>query len=109
VIRGAVYRVDLGDARRGHEQRGKRYGVVVSQSDMEWSVVTVVPTSTRAGRTVFRPEIDFGGEPTRALADQMRTIDTRYVGDLVGYLGVAQLRSIDLALANYLGSARLPG
>jgi mRNA interferase MazF len=31
VIRGAVYRVDLGDAKRGHEQRGRRYGLVIDQ------------------------------------------------------------------------------
>nr|MDT0667196.1 type II toxin-antitoxin system PemK/MazF family toxin [Micromonospora sp. DSM 115978] len=32
VIRGAVYRVDLGDAKRGHEQRGRRLGLVLSPS-----------------------------------------------------------------------------
>jgi len=30
VIRGAVYPVDLGDAKRGHEQRGLRLGLVSS-------------------------------------------------------------------------------
>lgn len=48
MIRGAVYRVDFGDAKRGHEQRGRRYAVVISPGSMPWSVVTVVPTSTSA-------------------------------------------------------------
>jgi len=30
MIRGAVYPVDLGDAQRGYEQRGRRLGVVIS-------------------------------------------------------------------------------
>jgi mRNA interferase MazF len=30
VICGAVYPVDLGDAKRGHEQRGRRLGLIIS-------------------------------------------------------------------------------
>jgi hypothetical protein len=30
MIRGAVYPVDLGEAKRGHEQRGRRLGLVIS-------------------------------------------------------------------------------
>lgn len=37
VIRGAVYRIDLGTA-PGHEQAGKRLGLVVSPSDSPLSV-----------------------------------------------------------------------
>ncbi len=37
MIRGAVYRVDLSGA-RDHEQRGRRYGIVVSPSDSPLSV-----------------------------------------------------------------------
>lgn len=58
MIRGAVYRVDFGDAKRGHEQRGRRYAVVISPGSMPWSVVTVVPTSTSAQPAVFRPELE---------------------------------------------------
>ena len=70
---------------------------------MEWSVATVVPTSTRAQASVFRPEIDFNGTPTRALIDQIRTVDTRYVTDLAGYLMADDLAALGRALANYLG------
>ncbi|MBB5082840.1 type II toxin-antitoxin system PemK/MazF family toxin [Nonomuraea endophytica] len=103
VIRGAVYRVDLGEAKRGHEQRGKRYGLVVSPSDMAWSVVTVIPTSTSAQPSLYRPEIDLLGTPTRFLVDQIRTIDTDYIrGEAVYYLGGDELAAVESALTRYL-------
>lgn len=103
MIRGAVYRIDLGRP-RGHEQGGKRLGLVVSPSDSPLSVVTVIPTSTSAGPSIHRPEIQIAGRSTRMLIDQIRSIDTRYVvGDPVGYLTRDQLIEIDLALAHYLG------
>jgi mRNA interferase MazF len=104
VIRGAVYRVDLGDAKRGHEQRGRRYGVVLSPSDMPWSVATIVPTSTSAQPAVFRPEVEIDGVPTRFLVDQVRTVDVRYVhGDPIHYLGRDELAELEHAVARYLG------
>jgi mRNA interferase MazF len=44
---------------------------------MAWSVVTIVPTSTKAQPAVFRPEIQLGGVRTRFLVDQLRSIDVR--------------------------------
>lgn len=104
MIRGAVYRVDLGDAKRGHEQRGRRYGVVLSPSDMPWSVATIVPTSTSAQPAVFRPEVEIDGVPTRFLVDQIRTVDVRHVhGDPVHYLSRDELAELEHAVARYLG------
>jgi mRNA interferase MazF len=104
VIRGAVYRVDLGDAKRGHEQRGRRYGLVLSPTSMPWSVVTVVPTSTRAQAAVFRPEVEIAGTPTRLLVDQIRTIDVSFVhGDPVDYLDRHDLAAVEHAVGRYLG------
>lgn len=103
MIRGAVYRIDLGRP-RGHEQGGKRLGLVVSPSDSPLSVVTVVPTSTSAGRSVHRPELEIDGAQTKLLVDQIRSIDVDYVvGDPVDYLTRDQLAEVDLALAHYLG------
>ena len=103
MIRGAVYRIDLGRP-RGHEQGGKRLGLVMSPSDSPLSVVTVIPTSTSAGPSIHRPEIEIAGRPTRMLIDQIRSIDTNYlVGDPVDYLPHDQLAAIELALAHYLG------
>jgi mRNA interferase MazF len=103
VIRGAVYRIDLGRP-RGHEQGGKRLGLVVSPSDSPLSVVTVVPTSTSAGSSVHRPELEIDGRQTKLLVDQIRSIDVEYVvGDPVDYLTRDQLAEVDLALGHYLG------
>ncbi|MFC7620998.1 type II toxin-antitoxin system PemK/MazF family toxin [Microlunatus sp. GCM10028923] len=104
MIRGAIYRVDFGSTKRGHEQRGRRYAVVLSLSSMPWSVVTVIPTSTSAGPAVFRPELDVMGTRTRFLVDQIRTIDTTFVhGDPVGYLDRDEIAEIENAVAHYLG------
>jgi mRNA interferase MazF len=103
VIRGAVSRIGLGRP-RGHEQSGTRLGLVLSPSDSPLSVVTVIPTSTSAGASVHRPELDIAGQPTRLLVDQIRSIDTDYVvGDPVDYLTQDQLAGVELALVHYLG------
>jgi mRNA interferase MazF len=104
VIRGAVYRVDLGDAKRGHEQRGRQLGLVLSPSDMPWSVVTIVPTSRSAQPAIFRPELEIGGVVTRVLVDQIRTVDVRYVhGEPVHYLDRDELAEVERAATRYLG------
>lgn len=103
MIRGGVYRIDLGRP-RSHEQGGKRLGLVLSPSDSPLSVVTVVPTSTSAGPSVHRPELEVAGRLTRILVDQIRSIDLDYVvGDPVDYLARDQLAEVELALAHYLG------
>lgn len=103
MIRGAIYRIDLGRP-RGHEQGGKRLGLVVSPSDSPLSVVAVIPTSTSAGSSIHRPELEVAGRPTRMLVDQIRSIDVDYVvGDPVDYLTRDQLAEVELALAHYLG------
>jgi len=103
VIRGAVYRIDLGRP-RGHEQGGKRLGLVMSPPDSPLSVVTVIPTSTSARPSIHRPELEIAGRSTRLLVDQIRSIDTDYViGEPVDYLTRDRLAQVELALAHYLG------
>ncbi|MFJ5550802.1 type II toxin-antitoxin system PemK/MazF family toxin [Streptomyces sp. NPDC093225] len=104
MIRGAVYRVDLGDAKPGHEQRGRRYGLVLSPSGMPWSVATIIPTSTSAQPAQFRPEAEIDGALTRFLVDQIRTIDVTFIhGDPVHYLDHDELAAVERAVALYLG------
>ncbi|HZE37580.1 MAG TPA: type II toxin-antitoxin system PemK/MazF family toxin [Stackebrandtia sp.] len=104
MIRGAVYRVDFGDAKRGHEQRGRRFGLVLSPSGLPWSVATVIPTSTSAQAAVFRPEIELGGTLTRFLIDQIRTIDVMYIhGDPEFFLERDELAEVEHAVGQYLG------
>lgn len=107
MIRGAVYRVDLG-APRGHPQAGKRLGVVLSPTDFPWTVATIVPSSTSAQPAIFRPEIEVVGERTLFLADQLCTLDVDYiVGDPVDYLDPRSMAEVEEAVARYLGL--LPG
>ena len=44
-----------------------------------WSTVTVLPTSTSAQASVFRPEVVIAGRETKILIDQVRAIDVSYV------------------------------
>ncbi|MFE7721009.1 type II toxin-antitoxin system PemK/MazF family toxin [Nocardia rhizosphaerihabitans] len=102
MIRGAIYRIDLGEARRGHEQRGRRFGVVLSRTD--WTMVTVVPTSTSAQPSRFRPEIKIDGRATLLLVDQIRSLAVDYLkGDPVAYLTREELSDLDRAVIRYLG------
>lgn len=104
MIRGALYRVDLGEAKRGHEQRGRRYGLVLSPTSMPWNVVTIVPTSTSAAPAVFRPELNVAGDPTRLLVDQIRSVDTQYVhGEPVDFFGHDEMEVVERAVRRYLG------
>jgi mRNA interferase MazF len=110
MIRGAVYPVDLGDAKRGHEQRGRRLGLVMSIGQNAWSTVTIIPTSTSAQASVFRPDAIVGGRPTRILIDQIRTIDISYVtGELVDYLSPDDMAQVEHTLSRYLGLHIGPG
>ncbi|HMD92841.1 MAG TPA: type II toxin-antitoxin system PemK/MazF family toxin [Trebonia sp.] len=107
MIRGAVYPVDLGDAKRGHEQRGRRLGLVMSIEQNAWPTVTIIPASTSAQASAFRPEAIIAGRPARILIDQIRTIDLSYVtGELVDYLSRHDMAQVDHALSRYLGLIR---
>jgi mRNA interferase MazF len=107
MIRGAVYPIDPGDAKRGHEQRGRRLGLVISLEQDAWSTVTVLPTSTSAQASVFRPEVVIAGQETRILIDQIRTIDVSYVvGDLIDYLSRGDMAQVEHSLSRYFGLLR---
>src|SRR5579862_5393978 len=107
MIRGAVYPVDLGDAKRGHEQRGRRLGVVISIEQNAWSTVTIIPTSTSAQASVFRPEAVIAGRETKILIDQIRTIDVAYVaGELIDYLSRDDMAQVEHSLSRYFGLLR---
>jgi mRNA interferase MazF len=104
VIRGGIYRVNLGEVKRGHEQRGKRFGLVISMTDLAWSVVTIIPTSTSAQPAIFRPEIELDGERTRLLVDQIRTVDTMYViGEPIRFLSHNEMEQVETVVSHYLG------
>jgi mRNA interferase MazF len=99
VIRGEVYRVRL-PARRGRQQAGPRYGVIVQADQLlGLSTAIVAPTSRGAAPATFRPEIQLAGERTRVLVEQLRAVDIERLGELAGRLSAQEQRAIDDALA----------
>lgn len=88
----------------GHEQRGRRYGVIVQASELlPRSVVLVAPTSHSARAASFRPEIELLGETTRVLVEQVGAVDAGRLGALVGRVSPEQQWGIDEALITVLG------
>ncbi len=84
---------------KGHEQRGRRFGVILQADEfLPRSVVIVAPTSRSARAATFRPEIEIGDEPTRVLVEQIGAVDTSRLGKLVGHVAPAEQWEIDDAL-----------
>lgn len=88
----------------GHEQQGRRFGVVV-QSDafLPRSVVLVAPTSRSAKPASFRPEVEIDGSSTRVLVEQVGAVDVNRLGDLTGHLTPEEQWGVDNALLTVLG------
>lgn len=98
MTRGDVHRIKL-PARRGREQHGPRYGVLVQADELlGLSMVLVAPTSRSARPASFRPEIEIDGERTRVLVEQMRALDLERLGELAGRLSAEEQRAVDDAL-----------
>jgi len=88
----------------GHEQRGRRYAVVV-QADalLPRSVVLIAPTSQSARAASFRPEIQVGDERTRVLVEQTGAVDVGRLGEIIGQVSPEELWGVDDALMTVLG------
>lgn len=88
----------------GHEQYGRRFGVVV-QSDtfLPRSVVLVAPTSTSAKPASFRPEVEVEDTRTRVLVEHVGAVDLSRLGDLAGHLTPEEQWGVDAALLTVLG------
>jgi len=102
VRRGDIHELRLPKG-LGHEQQGRRYGVVVqSDSLLRRSVVLVAPTSTSARTASFRPTVDIAGKSTRVLVEQLGAVDVSRLGDVVGHLTPEEQWGVDVALATVL-------
>ncbi len=101
--RGDVYELRL-PRRSGHEQQGRRFGVVV-QSDalLPRSIVLIAPTSRSARRASFRPEVVIEGETTKVLVEQIGAVDVNRLGDHVGLTSREEMWGIDESLMTVLG------
>jgi mRNA interferase MazF len=103
VRRGDVFTLRLPQG-AGHEQFGKRFGVIV-QSDafLPRSVVLVAPTSTSARAASFRPEVEIEGTTTRVLVEQMGAVDVNRLGDIAGHISSEEQWGVDAAILTVLG------
>ena len=98
MTRGDVYRVRL-PGRRGREQHGARFAVIVQTDELSALSTTIVaPTSRSAAAATFRPEIEVGGETTRVLVEQLRAIDLERLGEQAGRLSPDERRAVNDAL-----------
>lgn len=99
MTRGDVYRVRL-PSRRGREQRGARYAVLVQADELlGLSTVLVAPTSRSVLAASFRPEVEVAGSRTRVMVEQLRALDVQRLDELAGRLDVAEMREVDEALS----------
>ena len=103
MLRGDVYEFCLPRG-TGHEQQGRRFGVIIQANELlPRSVVLVAPTSRSAKPASFRPEIELLGETTRVLVEQVGAVDSGRLGELVGKVSPEQQWGIDDALMTVLG------
>jgi len=110
LTRGTLVLVGL-DPTFGHEQRGARPCVVVSDPDVtedqRYPVLCVVPVTSTPGRGALYPPIEAGpGGLTRrsfALLDQIRSVDKRRIGRIFGKIAPGELASLDEGLRLFLG------
>lgn len=105
MTRGDVYRVRL-PQRRGREQSGPRYAVVVQADELlGLSTVLVAPTSRSALPASFRPEVEVATERTRVMVEQLRALDVRRLDTHEGRLEADEMRDLDEALELILALA----
>jgi mRNA interferase MazF len=103
IFRGAIYEIEPARNTTGHEQQGRRYGVVIQSASFACSTVTVALTSTGAGAAVYRPEIEFLGSRSRILTDQIFSVDHSRLGEFKGMLDPEESEALDRALLLKLG------
>ncbi len=103
MLRGDIHELRMPRG-QGHEQRGRRFGVVVQANEfLPRSFVLVAPNSRSARPASFRPEMDLLGETTRILVEQVGAVDASRLGDLVGRVTPEQQWGVDEALMTVLG------
>ena len=108
--RGTVVLVSL-DPTLGHEQRGLRPCIIVSDPDVtqdqRYPLLCVVPITGTPGPGALYPALaaQAGGlrKPSWALLDQLRTIDKRRVRKVFDRINPGELETVDDGLRLLLG------
>jgi mRNA interferase MazF len=110
LSRGAIVLVEL-DPTIGHEQRGVRPCIIVSDPDVNgdqrFRLVCVVPVTGTPGEGLLYPPLAPGrsglAKQSFALIDQLRSVDKRRIRRVFGELAREEVTSIDEGLAIFLG------
>ncbi len=110
IERGTILRVSL-DPTLGHEQRGTRPCIVVSDpivnDDQRFPMVAVIPLTGTPGEGALYPCLRPGPsglrKPSWALIDQVRCIDKHRVTHIHGRIAPEDLAAIDTGLRLFLG------
>jgi mRNA interferase MazF len=108
--RGAVVVVEL-DPTIGHEQRGVRPCVVVSDPevvrDQRFPLVCVVPITGTPAEGLLYPALSPGpsglAKRSFALIDHLRSVDKRRIRRVFGELAQEEMAAIDEGVALFLG------
>ncbi|HZJ08243.1 MAG TPA: type II toxin-antitoxin system PemK/MazF family toxin [Trueperaceae bacterium] len=108
--RGALVLVAL-DPVVGHEQRGIRPFIVISDADVNlgqrYPLVAIVPVTSTPGAGALYPELrpsQLGLQRTSyALIDQIRSVDKRRIVRLFGAVSLDEVKAIDTGLELFLG------
>lgn len=110
LARGAVVVVELGPT-VGHEQRGVRPCIVVSDpdviNDQRFPLVCVVPVTGTPGEGLLYPPLAPGKsglvKKSFALIDHLRSVDKRRIRNVFGEIVSEDMDAIDEGLAMFLG------
>lgn len=97
-MRGEIYEMSNDRRARGHEQKGRRYAVVL-QSDVyaELSTVIVAPTTSKEeiNPRRYRPRVQIEGlGESFVLVEHMRAVDRTLLGKRVGNLTRSELDEV---------------
>jgi mRNA interferase MazF len=108
--RGTIILVEL-DPTVGHEQRGMRPCVAVSDpdvnADQRFPLIAVVPLTGTPGEGALYPELRPGAsgltKTSYALIDHLRSIDKRRIRRIFSRVASEELATIDQGLRLFLG------
>lgn len=104
MLRGEIFELAAPRAVRGHEQRGRRFGVVLQADELiTLSTVLVAPSSRSAAARTFRPEIEIDGAQTRLLIEQTTAVAPERLGRSLGVLSAREQRAVDRAVETVFG------
>jgi mRNA interferase MazF len=103
-MRGDIFELRANPNAKGHEQRGRRYAVVLQSDTIPLSTVIAAPTTTHSWGASFHPEITFNGQSSRILIEQMVCVDpTVRFKRKVGRVSPSEQIDIDQAVKLVLG------